>query len=145
MRHSRHGAGRFMRGIVPMILTRRTMWGVSVRSLGLLGGDPAVTEIREPIIRPGYEASVALTMLRTLGELEGWDWIEWSVGGIFGHTLAANAKLQPLEPLPDFILDLPSSWDELRAGLKRNIRESLRHCYNSPEARWPGFSVQGHR
>ncbi|MGC1457947.1 MAG: GNAT family N-acetyltransferase [Steroidobacteraceae bacterium] len=117
--------------IVPMILTRRTMWGISVRSLSLLGGDPAVTEIREPLIQPGYEAAVALIMLRTLAELKGWDWVDWSGGGTFGHTLAANAELQRLDTLPAFILDLPDSWDELRAGLKRNIRESLRHCYNS--------------
>jgi CelD/BcsL family acetyltransferase involved in cellulose biosynthesis len=117
--------------IVPMILTRRTLWGMSVRSLGLLGGDQAMTEIREPLVQPGYEESVALIMLRTLDELEGWDWVEWSGDGPFARTLAANAELQRLEPLPDFILDLPSSWDELRARLKRNIRESLRHCYNS--------------
>jgi CelD/BcsL family acetyltransferase involved in cellulose biosynthesis len=29
------------------------------------------------------------------------------------------------------MLDLPASWEELRSSLKRNIRESLRHCYNS--------------
>jgi len=29
------------------------------------------------------------------------------------------------------VLDLPTTWEEFRAGLKRNIRESLRHCYNS--------------
>ncbi len=116
--------------IVPMILTRRTLWGFTVRSLSLLGGDPAITEIREPLIRPGYEASVALSMLRTVAELKGWDWVEWSSDGAFGRTLAANAPLQPVDPLPDFILDLPSTWEELRAGLKRNIRESLRHCYN---------------
>ncbi len=117
--------------IVPMILTRRTMWGLTVKSLALLGGDPAMTEIREPLIQPGYEESVALVMLRTLDELKGWDWIDWSSDGSFGRTLAANAKLQRLDPLPGYILDLPSSWEELRAGLKRNIRESLRHCYNS--------------
>lgn len=117
--------------IVPLILTQRKMWGISVRSLGLLGGDPAMTEIREPLIRPGHEAAVALAMLRILAELKGWDWVDWCGGGIFGRTLAANAALQQLEPTPDFILDLPSSWDELQAGLKRNIRESLRHCYNS--------------
>ena len=118
--------------IVPMVLTRRTLLGMSVASLGLLGRDPALTEIREPLIEPGHEAQVALAMLRTLSDLKGWDWIEWSGGGgAFDRTLAANVDLQHLEPLPDFILDLPSSWDELRGRLKRNIRESVRHCYNS--------------
>lgn len=118
--------------IVPMILTRRTMWGVSVSSLSILGGDPAITEIREPLVQPGYEAAVAVAMQRTLTAMKGWDWVEWSGGGnTFSGTLAGNAELQWQEPLHDFILDLPRSWEQLRSGLKRNIRESLRHCYNS--------------
>jgi len=39
--------------------------------------------------------------------------------------------LQWQPPVTDVILDLPSSWEEFRSRLKRNIRESLRHCYNS--------------
>jgi CelD/BcsL family acetyltransferase involved in cellulose biosynthesis len=35
------------------------------------------------------------------------------------------------EPQRDYLLDLPPTWEEFRAGLRRNIRESLRHCYNS--------------
>ncbi len=31
----------------------------------------------------------------------------------------------------DYLLDLPASWEDFHRGLKRNIRESLRHCYNS--------------
>jgi CelD/BcsL family acetyltransferase involved in cellulose biosynthesis len=33
--------------------------------------------------------------------------------------------------LIDYVLDLPTDWESLRKSLKRNIRESLRHCYNS--------------
>ncbi len=39
--------------------------------------------------------------------------------------------MQWLAPLSDFVLDMAPSWEEFRRGLKRNIRESLRHCYNS--------------
>lgn len=39
--------------------------------------------------------------------------------------------MEPLDPNPDYVLDLAPSWDEFRTGLKRNIRESIRHCYNS--------------
>jgi CelD/BcsL family acetyltransferase involved in cellulose biosynthesis len=31
----------------------------------------------------------------------------------------------------DYVLDLPATWEQLRAGLPRNLKESLRHCYNS--------------
>jgi CelD/BcsL family acetyltransferase involved in cellulose biosynthesis len=36
-----------------------------------------------------------------------------------------------LESSEDFVLDLPADWQKLRARLPRNLRESLRHCYNS--------------
>ena len=42
---------------------------------------------------------------------------------------APTLKFQ--QPLLDYVLDLPSSWEEMRGSLKRNIRESIRHCYNS--------------
>lgn len=35
------------------------------------------------------------------------------------------------QTLNDYVLDLPSAWPEFRATFRRNVRESLRHCYNS--------------
>ncbi len=129
--------------IVPLILTRRSSWGVSVSSLALIGADPALTEIREPLIRPGYEAAVARILQRTLADMPGWDWVEWSGGnGRFGSALAANVEVVAQEPLRDLILDLPPSWEQLRKGLKRNIRESLRHCYNSLKRRGLEFRFE---
>ncbi len=49
----------------------------------------------------------------------------------FAEALSAGGALRWQPPLSDFVLDLPPSWEELRSRLKRNIRESLRHCYNS--------------
>ena len=31
----------------------------------------------------------------------------------------------------DYVLDMTPTWEQFRRRLKRNIRESLRHCYNS--------------
>ena len=39
--------------------------------------------------------------------------------------------LQWTDSQPGNVLDLLPSWDEFRSSLKRNIKESLRHCYNS--------------
>jgi hypothetical protein len=52
-------------------------------------------------------------------------------GGPGTAALERAAPLRWLTGTPDYVLSLGSSWDEMRGRLKRNIRESLRHCYNS--------------
>lgn len=127
----RNGAGACV-AIVPFILTRRRFAGLSFASIGLLGADPAITEIRTSLVEPGYEDRVAHALDRSLKDGHEWDWFQW-VGGCDRFSAAIGLlrglKWEPM--LPSFELDLPSSWQEFRAGLKRNIRESLRHCYNS--------------
>jgi CelD/BcsL family acetyltransferase involved in cellulose biosynthesis len=118
--------------IIPMILTRRVLGPFAIRTLEMLGADQAITEIRRPLIEPGYETIAAEAMQRELAAQRNWDWVQWNgISGTFGSSMAAVAKLAWGYTVPDFVLDLPSTWEELRAGLKRNIRESLRHCYNS--------------
>ena len=118
--------------IVPLLRTRRTFGPGSVVSLDILGPDKALTEIRLPLIEPGYAASVTQAVVRELANIGNWDWLEWwnlDVSSV--AVLQARGDLRPLQPLPHYVLSLPESWDVLRKGLKRNIRESLRHCYNS--------------
>jgi CelD/BcsL family acetyltransferase involved in cellulose biosynthesis len=118
--------------IVPLILTQRRLGGLHVASLDLLGADPGITEIRTPLVQPGYEDRVAEALDRALKSSHDWDWIHWT--GTCDRFSAALGRLRALhwEPIaPSYVLDLPPTWDEFRAGLKRNIRESLRHCYNS--------------
>jgi CelD/BcsL family acetyltransferase involved in cellulose biosynthesis len=118
--------------IVPLISTQRAIGPFTIRTLDLLGADPAITEIRTSLIVPGLEAQVAWAVQREVTNMTSVDWIHWgSIGGAFGETLAVGAELTRLDPLLDYVLDLPASWDSLRAGLKRNIRESIRHSYNS--------------
>jgi len=127
----RSGAGECV-AVVPLVQTARSAYGVQVTSLGLLGADQAITEIRTPLVAPGYESRVAGLVQRRLAAMGGWDWVHWcSHSENFMQALAAGAALEPQTLQHDYILDLPPSWEELRAGLKRNIRESLRHCYNS--------------
>jgi CelD/BcsL family acetyltransferase involved in cellulose biosynthesis len=58
--------------------------------------------------------------------------VQWSgISGAFGEALAVDTELAWEEPLLDYVLDLPPTWEMLRANLKRNIRESIRHSYNS--------------
>jgi CelD/BcsL family acetyltransferase involved in cellulose biosynthesis len=78
------------------------------------------------------EARVARAVRRKLADRKDWDWIHWSgIEGAFGHALAESGPLAWREPLVDYVISLPDTWESFRPLLKRNIRESLRHCYNS--------------
>jgi CelD/BcsL family acetyltransferase involved in cellulose biosynthesis len=118
--------------IVPMIRTRRLLGPFEVSSLNLLGADEALTEIRMPLIAPGFHEPVARIVARQLATIERWDWIQW-IGATptLARGLGPAATLRWQQPLVDYVLDLPADWDTFRKSRKRNIRESLRHCYNS--------------
>ena len=119
-------------GIVPLIRTTRRLGRFNVCSLGLLGADPAITEIRTTLLQPGCEQSVAVALKLQLQATQDWDWIEWlSPSNEFGRHLGQSAALEWQPLAPSYVLDLPATWEVFHAGLKRNIRESLRHCYNS--------------
>jgi CelD/BcsL family acetyltransferase involved in cellulose biosynthesis len=130
--HVVRNAERACVAIVPLILTRRGIGPVEITTLDMLGADPALTEIRTPLLQPGFEDAIAAAIQTKLSANPDYNWIQWSgIGGKFGESLARFAELQWQPPLLDYVLDLPPTWDLLRAGLKRNIRESIRHCYNS--------------
>jgi CelD/BcsL family acetyltransferase involved in cellulose biosynthesis len=118
--------------IVPLILTRRALGPIKISSLDLVGADPGLTEIRGAIIQPGFEARVASLMQREVATLRSVDWVRWNnINGVFGDALADAGNLTWEKPVLDYILDLPPTWEVLRAKLKRNIRESIRHSYNA--------------
>ena len=118
--------------ILPFIISRRRIGPLKVTSIGLLGADPAITEIRPPLVERGYEHLAVRAVRDSLAEMSDWDWIHWAgVSVEFAEALSRDGPLEWRPPLQDFVLDLPASWEEFRSGLKRNIRESLRHCYNS--------------
>jgi CelD/BcsL family acetyltransferase involved in cellulose biosynthesis len=118
--------------VIPLILSRRRVGPLNIVSIDLLGADPAITEIRAPMIVPGYELLTAHAVQHQLTNTRGWDWIHWSgISAAFAQALGTDGSLRWLSPLSDFVLDLAPSWEELRGRLKRNVRESLRHCYNS--------------
>ena len=118
--------------LLPFVLSKRRVGLLNIASIDLLGADPAVTEIRAPMIVPGYELLTAHAVQHQLAKTRGWDWIHWSgVSAAFAQALGTGGNLRWLAPLSDVVLDLAPSWEAFRRGLKRNIRESLRHCYNS--------------
>jgi CelD/BcsL family acetyltransferase involved in cellulose biosynthesis len=129
--------------ILPFIVSRRRVGPLKIVSVDLLGADPAVTEIRAPMIEPGYERLVAHAVQDLLAKLGDWDWIHWTgISDAFAEALAVGGNLRWQPALSDFVLDMAPNWEEFRLRLKRNIRESLRHCYNSLKRDNHGFELQ---
>ncbi len=55
-----------------------------------------------------------------------WDWIAWEDGGHGPALFQGRTRRKSA-----YVLALPDSWDEFKKRLRRNIKESLRKCYNS--------------
>jgi CelD/BcsL family acetyltransferase involved in cellulose biosynthesis len=92
-------------------------------------------EIRTLLALPGHEDAVLS------------HWLQLAAGRRFGATMyeiiARREHLQALSTtkhdlqllrereIPIYVIEPGPSWDAYRASRKRNIKESLRHCYNS--------------
>lgn len=131
--------------IVPFILSRRRVGPIKVGAINLLGADPDITEIRAPLVEPGYESVTAAAVHNALEKVPDWDWVHWAhIGPELAKALSADGqRLYWQPPLSDFVIDLAPSWDEFRGRLKRNIRESLRHAYNSLKREGITFEFEG--
>jgi CelD/BcsL family acetyltransferase involved in cellulose biosynthesis len=118
--------------IVPLIVTRRRIGPLGLATMDVIGADPGLTEICTPLIEPGYERLTVRAVHDSLARLRDWNWIQWrGISGPLTEALELEATPRWDRGIEDYVLDLPPSWQELRARLGRNVRESLRHCYNS--------------
>jgi CelD/BcsL family acetyltransferase involved in cellulose biosynthesis len=123
-------------GVAPLMITERPARGPArVRILQFFGADPYVTELRGMVCAAGTEGACHRALHQHLHLCaDEWDWMQWGGLPIEGEgraALCASPGMQWEKVTPMFLLPLPASWDEFRAGLKRNIKESLRKCYNS--------------
>jgi CelD/BcsL family acetyltransferase involved in cellulose biosynthesis len=127
----RNGDGACV-AIVPLILTRRRLGPLKVAALALVGADPALTEIRNPLIEPGHERATVRAVHERLATVPGWDWIQWNgVSARLADALSLESSPRWYETLDDYELDLPAAWPQLLATLKRNMRRSLRRSHES--------------
>jgi CelD/BcsL family acetyltransferase involved in cellulose biosynthesis len=131
-----HDASGELVGAFPLMLTQRPNVGpFAVRLLQFFGADPNITEIRGPLLHPVHEqAAVAVLAADVRKGDAAHHWMEWAglrVGSAGEAALAAEPSFQWTREIPNYVLTLAESWDELRKRLKHNIRESLRKCYNS--------------
>jgi CelD/BcsL family acetyltransferase involved in cellulose biosynthesis len=131
--------------IAPLMRTERPARGpLRTRSLDFLGAGAGpgmladssfyITEEPGALVDPDHALEAGVALARDLLDDHGWDWIGWHgliresafVAGLEREMQIAWTGSQVANLVP-----LPPSWDAFKATLKRNIRESLRHCYNS--------------
>jgi CelD/BcsL family acetyltransferase involved in cellulose biosynthesis len=126
----RNACGRVI-AIAPFILTERPAFGpLRIRYLQLIGADPNITEIRTLICLPGMQRQVVdLLRAHIASRADQCDWIAWEGLQESGAVVAAAAD--STQERSAFVLSLASDWGAMRARFGRNLKESLRKCYNS--------------
>jgi CelD/BcsL family acetyltransferase involved in cellulose biosynthesis/glycosyltransferase involved in cell wall biosynthesis len=122
--------------IAPLALTKRPGRGpFQARILQFFGADPNITEVRGIVCAECDEARVIRGLWTHLLERTGeWDWIVWSgirSGSDAARQIRAQGEVMWAVETPSYVLDVPASFADFRAGLPRNVKESLRRCYNS--------------
>jgi CelD/BcsL family acetyltransferase involved in cellulose biosynthesis len=131
---ARNENGRLV-GVLPFMATVRPGVGlVRATTFDFPGADPYITEQRGPAVDPACAPDVARAVADDLLHDRAWDWIQWHGLGL--GTPFADALEQKLPVVwgvaqPGNLLRLAPTWDDFRGKLKRNIKEALRHCYNS--------------
>ena len=123
-----------LRGVSPMVLTHRPSVGPArTRMLRMIGADPNITELSGPICAPEHAPAVMEALLGWLEAHQGtWDLVFFN--SIHDATTGVVGKRNNVHwgrESPDFVLELPATWELLKAQLGRNLKESLRKCYNS--------------
>ncbi|MCC2655005.1 MAG: hypothetical protein K0Q76_113 [Panacagrimonas sp.] len=122
--------------VFPMMLTSRPGRGYALhRMMQFFGSDPNLTEVRGPICRRRDQARAIVAVSAALTQRGSeWDEVQWSGLRPDRETRGALESVPGVrwtDPLEVFYLDLPSTWEEFKRTRSRNIKESLRKCYNS--------------
>ena len=121
--------------IAPMLISRRPSVGpIRVRQLQFFGADPNITEQRGLLALPEWRSEAYRALVsHALKNAHGWDSMLLN-GAPVDLDLAELASASDFEwvgQTADYLLTLPNSWAVFRSSLPRNIKESLRKCYNS--------------
>ena len=140
-------------GIAPFHRRRyQLMPGVAATALQLLAPREIshLFEIREVLTTDGRRAEVLQAMLNELGTIRDWDWLEFSAYGpdvplweqmlaSLGPSSTSEVEVETRVP----VMTLMDSWEGQRGLLKRNVKESIRHCYNSLKREGHSHAVSG--
>jgi CelD/BcsL family acetyltransferase involved in cellulose biosynthesis len=130
-----HDAAGALLAVAPMVITSRPARGpLQVLELRFFGADASVTELRSLVCAPAdFDACFAALLQHAAATRDAWHLVTWS--GIRRPPEDWGAAGYPAliwrRQVSDFCLTLPASWALLRAALPRNVRASIRKCYNS--------------
>ena len=139
----RSDGGRLV-AVAPLMRTSVPGIGPPVmRMLQFFGADPALTEIRGVICRLEDQLPVVEALVgHFLARRNEWDVFCWT--GL-RYPVDTYCALRPTcaftarEDLPDFVVELPKSWNDLCLKVSSNMRKNLRKCYEFLER--DGFAV----
>lgn len=130
----RDGAGSVI-AIAPMMHTTVRVGGLPVvRVLQPIGTDPNLTEVRGMLVSADREGDALEALSRYVSDRDQESWVQWC--GIRRDTgsveqLGGVRAFRVNDGRTAFVLQLPAAWDEFKKSFPRNLRESLRKCYNS--------------
>jgi CelD/BcsL family acetyltransferase involved in cellulose biosynthesis len=128
----RSDGGRLV-AVAPLMRTSAPGIGAPlVRIVQFFGSDPDLTEIRGLICRPEDEPRVVNALVEYFLSRSGeWDVFRWT-----GLRSAVDTYCAPLpgvfkatRELPDYIVELPRSWENLHEQLSVNMRKNLHKAY----------------
>jgi len=129
----RDADGRLV-AVAPLMRTYMPGFGLPViRMVQFFGTDPSLTEIRGVICRPEDHDRVINALMVHFRRCRGeWDVFRWN--GLRRPVSTYSSSIPPCEfvarrDLPDYIIELPGSWDELKAHVSSNMRKNLRKAY----------------
>jgi CelD/BcsL family acetyltransferase involved in cellulose biosynthesis len=138
---------RALVAVAPMMISSRPATGpFRLRELQFLGADTNVTELRGVVCHCGDLPDVVAALRQALtADRANWDWVQWrglqTGAGIpeWRHHLPG---LRTTGTVSNYYLPLAESWAEFKTQLPRNVKESLRKCYNSLTRDGHSFTVE---
>lgn len=140
----RDAAGRLV-ALAPMFITSRPGFGPALtRELQFFGADPYVTEWRGLVCSPELAEEAAGALVAHIEKERPADFVQWRglPAGTGNQAFGRNFQPQNGMNVAVFYLALPESWEAFRASLPRNVKESLRKCYNSLAREKHDFSLR---
>lgn len=122
--------------VAPLMLTERPAMGpVRVRAVQYFGADPNITELRGLLVTYEHEQDAQQALHDNLMECaDQWDWVQWTgvqADSATQELLDQNVGVTWRRDVSNFILQTEPTWEAQRARLRRNIKQSIRKCYNS--------------
>jgi CelD/BcsL family acetyltransferase involved in cellulose biosynthesis len=125
--------GQTLVGLATLVITHRPRGPLAMRQLQPLGADPNVTELNPVLALPGHDEAVHDALQAALDRDGGWDFARWWVqtGSGAERVLQRAADVEWRGEKPMFLLEPGATWEAFKSSRSRNIKESLRKCYNS--------------